>query len=225
MDRDQLKAWLDDGLSLEQIGSVVGRHPSTVSYWLSRHGLKANGRDRHAPKGGIPRDQLESLVSRGHTLTVIAEQLGVSITCVRYWIRRYGLPSPRSVRRERITQAIEEGRRTLHRECPKHGWSVFVIENSGSVRCRRCRVERVTAHRRQTKVLLVKEAGGCCQSCGYDRCLAALEFHHRDPSTKLFQLSLHGITRSIEALRKEAEKCTLLCANCHAEVGAGLLEL
>src|SRR5689334_14616186 len=66
---------------------------------------------------------------------------------------------------------------------------------------------------------LLLEKGGKCQRCGYDRCLRALTFHHRDPSTKAFPLDLrHCSNRNIELLALEAAKCDLLCANCHAEV-------
>lgn len=79
--------------------------------------------------------------------------------------------------------------------------------------------------RREVKRLLVREAGGCCAICGYDRHVGALEFHHIDPSTKTFGLSLHGITRSLDDLRAEAAKCVLHCGNCHAEVEAGFTSL
>jgi len=222
MDRAQLKAWLVEGMSLEQIGALVGRHPSTVAYWLRKHGLVANGHEKHSPKGGRDRDELATLVEEGNTLAVIAEQFGVSIRTVRYWIDRYELPNPRVNRRGVIDRAVEEGRRTLFGECAKHGWTTFVIENSGRARCRQCRIDRVSARRRWTKATLVEEAGGCCQLCGYAEHQAALQFHHRDPSQKTFALSLRGITRSIDALREEAKKCVLLCANCHAEVEAGV---
>jgi hypothetical protein len=68
----------------------------------------------------------------------------------------------------------------------------------------------------------VAEAGGQCARCGYDACIAALHFHHLDPATKDFALSNDGVTRSIERARQEAAKCVLLCANCHAEVEAGM---
>jgi hypothetical protein len=71
------------------------------------------------------------------------------------------------------------------------------------------------------KALLVEEAGGKCTLCGYDRCVAALQFHHLDPSTKAFGLSRKGVTKGIDSLRAEAAKCVLLCANCHAEVEGG----
>lgn len=224
MDRERLETWLDDGLSLEQIGALVNRHPSTVAYWLKKHGLVANGHDKHAPKGGLPRDELARVVSAGNTLAVIAEAFEVSIRTVRYWIERYDLPVPRSNRRSEVDRAIEAGRRTLFRDCQAHGWTVFVIENSGRARCRKCRIERVAEWRRQAKATLVAETGGECQLCGYDRCLAALQFHHLDPEEKSFALSLRGVTRAMDALREEAKKCALLCANCHAQVEAGYTE-
>jgi hypothetical protein len=58
--------------------------------------------------------------------------------------------------------------------------------------------------------------GGKCGVCGYNRCSAALDFHHIDPSQKKFVLSQH-LTRAMPALIAEAMKCELLCANCHRE--------
>jgi hypothetical protein len=80
--------------------------------------------------------------------------------------------------------------------------------------------------RRKVKAILVQEAGGACLLCGYNRYIGALHFHHRDPEDKAFGVSGLGVTRSIERARAEANKCVLLCSNCHAEVengGAGLL--
>lgn len=221
MDRDQLEQSLGDGLSLEQIGAAVGRHPSTVAYWLKKHGLVANGHEKHSPKGALPREELEALVAASETLAAMAEAFNVSIRTIRYWVERYGLPRPHSIRRTEIERAVEEGRRTLLRDCRRHGWTVFVIENRGYARCRRCRMERVADWRRRAKAKLIAGAGGECRLCGYDRCQAALQFHHLDPSTKSFALSLRGVTRSIDRLRAEAAKCVLLCANCHAEVEVG----
>jgi Zn finger protein HypA/HybF involved in hydrogenase expression len=62
-------------------------------------------------------------------------------------------------------------------------------------------------------------------TCGFDAYVGALQFHHRDPATKAFEVSRQGITRSLERLRLEARKCVLLCANCHAMVEAGILAL
>jgi hypothetical protein len=75
------------------------------------------------------------------------------------------------------------------------------------------------------KRILVEEAGSRCALCGYDRCQAALEFHHLDPASKSFGIAGKGFTRSIDELRAEASKCVLLCANCHAEVEVGFVSI
>ena len=225
MESDRLKRYLEQGLSLDQIAAIEGKHPSTVGYWLSKHNLRANGADRHAPKGPINRESLSEMVELGLTLSEIGAEVDRSITTVRYWIRKYGLPSPRSVRRAELERAIAEGRRTLMKDCAKHGWTTFVIENSGRTRCRQCRMAAVSEWRRRTKAKLVAEAGCRCVLCGYDRHQAALHFHHLDPDKKEFHLADTGVTRSIERLRREVEKCVLLCGNCHAEVEAGFTEL
>jgi hypothetical protein len=69
------------------------------------------------------------------------------------------------------------------------------------------------------KQKLVDMKGGCCKSCGYNKCLRALTFHHRDPSTKQFTLEMRSI-RGLgwETVLKEAEKCDLYCHNCHQEI-------
>jgi len=83
----------------------------------------------------------------------------------------------------------------------------------------------VIAYRRRVKEQLVSEAGGACALCGYDRYLGALQFHHADPAEKSFGLSGRGLAYSMDSLRREAEKCVLLCSNCHAEVEGGVTML
>lgn len=78
-------------------------------------------------------------------------------------------------------------------------------------------MHKVSEHRRRRKKQLVEHFGGACILCGYSRSMAALQFHHRDPTTKAFGLSASGVTRKWEDVLAEAEKCDLLCANCHAE--------
>lgn len=118
------------------------------------------------------------------------------------------------------------------RECKKHGLTTFAFHNDkthdGRWRCRLCQKVYSRDNLVRTKQILVEIAGGCCQSCGYDTCLAALEFHHKNPAEKEFQIS--GIkggprTYSLGKLIKEVQKCILVCANCHREIEAGLREV
>lgn len=73
--------------------------------------------------------------------------------------------------------------------------------------------------------MAIAEKGGKCQICGYSRCVKALDFHHIDETTKEFGMSSHGLTRSWEKIKKEIDKCVLVCANCHREIHAGIIQL
>lgn len=78
----------------------------------------------------------------------------------------------------------------------------------------------------RTKVLfeLKKAFQSRCGMCGYDKCTQALEFHHLDPSAKDFAIS-SGTKNNWSLLVSEAQKCVLLCSNCHREVHNGVAEV
>jgi transcription elongation factor Elf1 len=78
----------------------------------------------------------------------------------------------------------------------------------------------VVKSRRAKKERLVKLFGGECVRCGYKKYVGALDFHHIDPTQKLFALSVKGLCYAWEVILKEAKKCQLLCKNCHAEIEA-----
>ena len=173
----------------------------------------------------MERDQLKALVEEGLTHREIALAADRSISTVRYWIRRHGLEQRRQFRRLEVKEAARTGA-PLIRRCRHHGKTEYALVGSEQrPRCKKCRSEAVARRRRRTKAILVAELGGACAICGYRRSLEALEFHHVDPADKSFGISFGGVTRGIEALRAEAEKCVLLCANCHAEVEAGVASL
>lgn len=66
---------------------------------------------------------------------------------------------------------------------------------------------------------LINRSGGGCKVCGYSKCFRALHFHHRDPDTKKFQLTLNNLwSKSWDSILEEFEKCDLLCSNCHLEI-------
>ena len=222
MQKELLEECLAEGMSLEAIGKQVGKHESTVSYWLRKHGLVAVGAEKFASRGAIERKELEVLVDDGATLSELAETLNRSIATIRYWLDHYRLKTAnRRGRRPRCGQ----GAATETFQCRRHGRTEFVLEGRGYYRCKKCRSAAVARRRRKVKQQLVEEAGGSCILCGYSRCQAALQFHHVEPAGKEFQLSQRGHSRSIARCRAEAEKCVLLCANCHAEVEGGFATL
>jgi hypothetical protein len=191
---------------------------------VKKYGLTANGQAKYAPRGGLTRDQLEPLVEAGLPIRQIAARVDRSPSTVRHWIGKYGLAKSRAAKREEIEEALRNGSRTIERVCKRHGRTEFALVGSARrPRCKVCRGEAVARRRRKVKELLVAEAGGRCMICGFDRSVNALEFHHREPRQKSFGIAYGGLTRSIDQVRREAAKCVLLCANCHAQVEGGSL--
>ncbi len=225
IDKAFLERCLGDGMSLPEIGRVVGKAPGTVGYWVKRHGLVANGSQQFRPGKGLRIEPLRSLVKDGLTLGQIAKELEVGIASVRYWIAKYELPAPHEVRNARRSEQLRSGETRGVWNCRHHGETEFFADNSGAWRCRLCRQEAVSRRRRKVKRILVNEAGGGCFICGYNRCIGALQFHHIDPRNKRFSVSGKGYTISLRMARQEAAKCALLCANCHVEVEAGVTRL
>lgn len=97
----------------------------------------------------------------------------------------------------------------------------FVYVRGQGHTTKRCNSCLVNARRFDKKRKSVEYKGGKCQFCGYDRCISALAFHHLDESTKEFDISgNHAL--AWERIRIELDKCILVCANCHAEIHAGV---
>jgi hypothetical protein len=82
--------------------------------------------------------------------------------------------------------------------------------------CLVCRAKQAKSVRNAMKRRCVEYLGGRCSKCGYNRCLASLDFHHTDPVQKDFEIGrMRG--RDFKTLRPELDKCVLLCRNCHGE--------
>lgn len=81
----------------------------------------------------------------------------------------------------------------------------------------------VISWRQRTKLRAITHKGGACQICGYNKSVRALQFHHLKPGEKDFNIS--SASKSWQSIKKELDKCILLCSNCHAEVHDGLINL
>lgn len=76
------------------------------------------------------------------------------------------------------------------------------------------RYQRETRKRNADVILQLKMDRGCAE-CG-EKHPACLDLHHADESTKEFAVS-HGqrANKTLPRLLAEAEKCVVLCSNCH----------
>ena len=86
-------------------------------------------------------------------------------------------------------------------------------------------IEAVSRRRKEIRLKAISNLGGKCKRCGYSKYPEVLEFHHRDQTQKDFNISRKGHCRSLDRVRKEIEKCDLLCANCHRETHVELHKL
>ena len=85
-------------------------------------------------------------------------------------------------------------------------------------RCKSCSIIlcRQIEDRKRAELNVIKEAQGCMR-CGYNEDGSKLHFHHRDPSTKIFNIG-KGVAFSPIRLQEEIDKCDLLCVSCHSIV-------
>lgn len=113
----------------------------------------------------------------------------------------------------------------VKKECKHHGLTEYAVWSNGKAKCKKCNVEAVQRRRDKVKLMAVEYKGGKCECCGYDKYAGALEFHHLDPTKKDFGIGNKGYTRSWEKIKEELDKCIMVCANCHREVHAGLIEI
>jgi hypothetical protein len=89
--------------------------------------------------------------------------------------------------------------------------------------CRSCDRKRVALRHSECKREAVEYKGGKCLLCGYAKYHGALSFHHLDATKKDF-----SIARSFKftaELKRELDKCILLCNRCHSEVHGGVSEV
>lgn len=82
------------------------------------------------------------------------------------------------------------------------------------------KLAQVSKYQFDRKVKATAILGGKCFKCPETH-PAALQFHHKDPATKVLNLSSKTLAMPKKfpwnVIEMEIEKCELLCANCHAK--------
>ena len=90
--------------------------------------------------------------------------------------------------------------------------------NDLSPYCKPCTTAQTVERQRAFKQKCIEYKGGACVKCGYNKCAAALDFHHMDPTQKDISIARMRHTRFDERVMKELDKCILVCSNCHREI-------
>lgn len=158
------------------------------------------------------KDTLSELVSQGLSTYQIAHELKSSQTNVRYYLKKYGLKTIKKERNEQIDKKL----------CPKCNLIKPIGDfYTGGKKiysyCRPCGRRDTIDRQRKIKADYITYKGGKCEKCGYNRCQAALEFHHIYPKVKEYGIAKNKFY-SLDKTKAELDKCLLVCANCHREI-------
>ncbi len=158
----------------------------------------------------MEKGSLIRLLREGCSTRQIAKRIDKSQTTVRYWLKKHKLApaNERSNKKEFCCRCCGE-------TDPEKAVNLGSNRKHKSF-CKQCHSEYTIDRFREYKRKAVEYKGGKCQGCEYDKCIGALEFHHRDPNAKdpTWQYMRN---RKFENIKKELDKCDLLCSNCHRE--------
>lgn len=150
------------------------------------------------PRPKIDENSIRSLINSGHSKKDIATILNIGYSTIKK--HSVNIKKPKKEYKCKICNNTNENN---FYKSKKH-W------------CKKC--WNTYTHQKTTDKFIeyMNNRGGAkCQRCGYDKCSAALEFHHRNPLEKDPTWSKGW---KLEKLSKELDKCDILCANCHREV-------
>jgi predicted HNH restriction endonuclease len=163
----------------------------------------------------MKKEILVELVNDGLSTYKISDKLNKSQTSVRYWLKKYNLstiikPSKNSDEQKFCSRCGEiKNRDEFYKRRGKEGDSVY---------CKSCTTEQTLERIRLFKQKCVEYKGGKCERCGYDKYNGALDFHHIEPDKKDFTIANIRSYSFDDKVKKELDKCILICANCHREI-------
>lgn len=157
-------------------------------------------------------DTLKTLISQGKSTHQMATELNCSQTNIRYWLRKHGL-NTNYISESKfciVCNAALKGKQWEF--CSKKCKGIKHSDNPNNYIKQQ---ERSWAR----KEFFVNLKGGKCERCGYDKNMAALCFHHKNPEDKLYSIDSRKFSNTnMKSLTMEVEKCNLLCHNCHMEL-------
>jgi hypothetical protein len=182
------------------------------------------------------KDKIQKLYDKGYNYTKIIDELKCSKGTVSYHLSLYV--------KEKKKQKVDF-LKELENNIPENK-NDFIENNSEKLTTRELKYflktyykspnkglergnipkEYYSERRRSIKKQLIDYKGGSCIVCGYNKSYRSLHFHHLNPDDKDFTLGHKwGKLGFNDEIKKELDKCVLVCANCHGEIHDGLIQL
>lgn len=170
---------------------------------------------------------LEQLISEGKSQRQIAKVLECSQSNIRHWLSVHDLSTSRQPYNRNFSETTNESTKTCGLCGIEKDLSDYRKRNDGnpSSYCKECQSSYTSQRRRDIKLRAIEYKGGKCEVCGYNKYVGALHFHHLDPNEKDFNIAYRGHSRSWKSVKEELDKCIMVCANCHAEIHSGIVQL
>lgn len=168
----------------------------------------------------MEKEFLEKCINDNLSLTTIGKLVGKGTTTIRYWVKKYNLQSNYISFKQRgvVDYAGIKYCSRCKSDKPINEFYQRRGKEGGSTYCKMCTTKQTIERQRSFKEKLVKYKGGYCEKCGYNKYIGALEFHHLDPTQKDFNISYGKGYSFNDKIKKELDKCILVCANCHREI-------
>lgn len=174
------------------------------------------------------KENILKLRNEGKSYNEISKSLKCSKSNVSYYCKGYSIDKDKKIKKIKknikcvvCDKEIEVTLNSKKKCCSVECRMKYRIEYHKN---RNYEYDKVKEWRNNRKIKAIEYKGGKCIKCGYDRCITALEFHHLEPNKKDFTIS-KNVNHSFEKIRKELDKCILVCANCHREIHEGIIEI
>ena len=132
----------------------------------------------------------------------------------------------------------KDGHESKCKECRRSAWRLRYLTNpiphkersrklyeeEKAKGIRRYKVFRASCQKKWIEIISDEFGDLACSKCGYNKNIAAIDFHHHDPSTKEVNFSTIWNQKPTSDRILELKKGVFLCRNCHAEIHNPQLE-
>ena len=171
----------------------------------------------------MDKNLLVYFIEQGFSTRQLSLEFSMGQSTIRYWLQKYNLKTNNKSFSDGYINPNIKRVKIDNQFC--RGCKVLLTSDNGYYRkgrktystyCRQCRSKNALEARIRFKKDCIEYKGKNCINCGYDKNIAALEFHHINPKEKEMQPS-KMIGKPQEFIKNELDKCVLFCSNCHRE--------
>jgi hypothetical protein len=159
----------------------------------------------------MDKEILSNLINQKYSQREIAKRLNISQSSVRWWLKKHNLNTFKGPKGKFPKDYVKD------RKCKCGETDPDKFYGNKTQICSKCHNQYQIKKGRETTLRAKLYLGGKCVKCSYDKCIAALDIHHLDPTQKDPNFVGHR-SWSWKRLEKELETCILVCKNCHAEI-------